>query len=149
MDEGHQRVTPIGWANYAHSYAASAQALEQNLPRATHPDAVLRYLYRHAIELYLKAFLLQRGTSVAELRHQHGHNTESLVDAARSLQLPLTDVQRDQIAFLKNALPDRYLETGFRHILDEATMLDLCRHLHASIVPSIYHEAKIARIPVL
>lgn len=142
-----QRETPVGWFNYAHSYASSAQALSEAGVDATHPEAPISHLYRHAIELYLKSFLLLRGISPEELRQKYRHNTARLVHKAWALGLEVTREQRAQIAFLKNPLPDRYLETGCRTVLPTDILLDLCRHLNSEICPQIYDAIGVMRRP--
>ena len=54
------RSTPMGFYHYAQSYREAANLLtnaDKTSRKATHPEAPIRFLYYHAIELYLKAFL--------------------------------------------------------------------------------------------
>jgi len=77
------RTTSLGLFRYAHSYAASASALRGVKVKATHADASLRFLYSHAIELYLKSFLLMNGVSLDDLRSWTlGHHVSALADKA-------------------------------------------------------------------
>ena len=139
--EEMSRTTPVGWFHYAASYAISARALVTGAVEATHPDAPIRHLYRHAVELYLKAFLLHAGVSVKELKQNYGHNTERLVEDAIKQGLLVSEEQRLQIAFCNDPLPDRYLETGVRAVLTEETLAALCRHLNTVIGSEIYTAA--------
>lgn len=141
------RMTPIGWFHYAASYALSARFLTVNKVEATHPDAPIRHLYRHSIELYLKAFLLHSGVEAKVLKDKYGHNTERLAAKARQCGLGLLDEQFAQIAFCNDPLPDRYLVTGSRTVLTEETLLSICRHLHSAIGPQVYTSAGITRDP--
>ena len=61
------RTSALGLFNFAHSYWASASALETKDVRASHADAPICYLYFHSVELYLKSYLLAEGHSLAEL----------------------------------------------------------------------------------
>lgn len=141
------RTTPIGWFHYAASYAIAARFLTLSNAEATHPDAPIRHLYRHSIELYLKAFLLHSGVKLKKLRNKYGHNTELLAEKAESLGLKLSEEQFDQIAFCNDPLPDRYLETGSRRVLPNDVLLTICRHLHTTIGSQIYEAAGITRQP--
>ena len=141
------RITPIGWFHYAASYAISARYLTINKVETTHPDAPIRHLYRHSIELYLKAYLLHSGVDVKILKDKYGHNIERLAKTAKLMGLKMSDEQLDQIAFCNDPLPDRYLETGSRSVLSEGTLLAICRYLHTSISPLIYGSQGISRQP--
>jgi hypothetical protein len=77
------RTTAIGLFHFAHSYASSAAALCDVKLHATHRDSPIRYLYSHAIELYLKSFLRMKEISVDELRSRDlGHNVAKCAERA-------------------------------------------------------------------
>ena len=66
------RVTDVGLFHYAASYRAAADALGAVKFSATHPDAPVSFLYVHALELYIKAYLRCAGQTadhVARYRH--------------------------------------------------------------------------------
>ena len=70
----------IGTFNYAHSFWRAGRALlimewEQG---ETHPDSPIEFLHWHAIELFLKAFLLSDGLSEDELRRLMATTSELL-----------------------------------------------------------------------
>ncbi len=67
------RLTPLGFFHFAASYRACAEKLRVCKLRATHPHAPLTFLYYHAIELYLKAFLRAHGHGSEKLRFELGH----------------------------------------------------------------------------
>ena len=86
MSDRSGRTTPIGLYHYAYSYAASASALSKLKVKANHADAPVRFLYTHAIELYLKAFLLTQGLTVKRLGgREFGHNIDRLMEKSREL----------------------------------------------------------------
>jgi hypothetical protein len=62
------RSNPLGFFNLAESYWSAAGALENAKLKTTHPNSPISFLYYHAIELYLKAFLRLHGHSAKELR---------------------------------------------------------------------------------
>jgi hypothetical protein len=74
----NERTTETGLFHYAVSYNGAADYLgKTGLLDVTHPEAPREFLYAHAIELYLKAFLRNEGMTVQELR-SIGHNLERL-----------------------------------------------------------------------
>jgi hypothetical protein len=77
------RSSPLGFFNLAESYWRAAGALENAKLRTTHPNSPISFLYYHAIELYLKAFLRLHGHSARELRSKKfGHRTCCLSERA-------------------------------------------------------------------
>src|SRR5437763_7290582 len=79
------RTTDIGLFNYAASYRAAADSLEEVDTRATHPEAPQSWLYCHAIELYLKSHLRAAGLSVSELKsRRYGHDLMKLREAHKA-----------------------------------------------------------------
>ena len=143
------RTTALGLFHYAHSYAASARELSNLKLAATHPEAPTRFLYGHAIELYLKAFLLLNGMTVKELRFKpYGHDTESLHDKAQEFGLFLTLPDVDAIEFIANQTIDRYIVTGMRKVVPLAMLEQACRSLHERIGPSVYKSEGLNGPPI-
>jgi hypothetical protein len=60
MSDEIERTSPLGLFNYARSYWRSAEYLHAAKLKLTHPSAPATFLFYHAIELYLKAFLLSQ-----------------------------------------------------------------------------------------
>ena len=140
------RTTAIGLFHFAHSYAMSASALCDIKLHSTHPDSPIRYLYSHAIELYLKAYLLMNGITLDELRSRAlGHRMSRLADKAISFGLAIDSVQRAQIELLNQAIDDRYIKTGSRTVLPNGTLHGICVHLHHEIGPKVYERSGITR----
>jgi hypothetical protein len=65
--ESIDRYPPIGLFNFAASYRAAADLLAKEAFKATHPGDPISFLYYHAIELYLKAFLHLQKVSIFKL----------------------------------------------------------------------------------
>jgi hypothetical protein len=135
-----ERHTAIGWYNYAASYQTVADHLREALGkaergtmlrRATHVDDPVRFLYYHAIELYIKAVLRQHGKSVRKLRDV-GHKFGDLRTLAEPLGFTLS--ADANIVFELMATSDvwsraRYLETGFVTIPTLDGLCQTCREL--------------------
>jgi hypothetical protein len=73
-----ERTNEVGLFNTAESYWRSAGALYEAQVKASHPLSPVRFLYYHAIELYLKAFLRGNGHSARELRAKRHIYPESI-----------------------------------------------------------------------
>jgi len=74
---------------YAEAYALSAKSLADARLEMGHAEAPIRMLFFHAIELYLKAFLVVRGQSAELLKRRAGHNFEKLITLATNEGLPV------------------------------------------------------------
>lgn len=67
-----RRIQRIGMCGYGHEFF--------DLATKTRPSILRTYLVGHAFELYLKAFLLKTGKTVAELRSRpYGHDVHRLL----------------------------------------------------------------------
>jgi hypothetical protein len=115
MSDEDDRTTALGLFNFARTYWQSAVALKKANVRATHRDEPVTFLYCHAVELYLKAFLRAAGMSVKELREKYGHNVVKLAEAARADGLDFADEDNEVIVLIKEMDPItlRYIRTGF------------------------------------
>jgi hypothetical protein len=134
-DDG-ERTTAAGLFNYAHTYWQSAVALQEAQVKATHPDSPIWFLYYHAIELYLKAYLRGLGDTAKELRTKYGHRVVSLSAEAKRRGLFLEDGDENVFSLLTDTndiLAYRYIQRGyFRRPTHEA--LDrTCTSLHQSV----------------
>jgi hypothetical protein len=123
-------------------------ALQKQKLKTTHSDSPVRFLYYHAIELYLKSFLRMHGHSTRELGgKKFGHHTDCLSERAAELGLFFMDEDLEVFALMGKTdavIRSRYLQTGFftwpaRKALDRT-----CRSLRESIGV----EMKKAGIPV-
>ena len=66
MSDEIERTTPLGLFNYARSYWRSAEYLHAAQLTLTHPTAPVSFLFYHAIELYLKDFLLSQSMTLSK-----------------------------------------------------------------------------------
>jgi hypothetical protein len=60
IQDENERTNPMGLFTMAEAYRLSALALENAEVAAGHADSPIRFLYYHALELYLKALLRQK-----------------------------------------------------------------------------------------
>lgn len=118
MDQDrNDRTNAIGLYHYARSYHDSARALLAAKVNTTHPDAPVTYLYFHAIELFLKAFLRAHGHTVEELEKRFRHDIGRMRDRATELGF---DVFMDEdcvvLGYMEKTdvmLRSRYIRTGY------------------------------------
>jgi hypothetical protein len=130
------RTTPLGLFNYARSYWQSGVVLHDARAKVTHPDAPVTLLLAHAIELYLKAFLLLRGLGIDEVKNSFGHDFKKLVDEASSRGLSLMGEDMDIAAILtekESIRRSRYIETGYFQRPGLAALSRTCRSLDHSV----------------
>jgi hypothetical protein len=95
MSNEDDRTTAFGLFNYAHTYWQSAVILRKTRVKATHPDDPPWYLYSHAVELFLKAFMRAKGMSPRDLKQKYGHKLVPLGEAAEKNGLLVDDEVRD------------------------------------------------------
>jgi hypothetical protein len=132
-----ERTNPVGLFNYARSYWQAALIID--LPRlrkiVTHADAPVTYLFCHAIELYLKAYLRHSGLSVAEVR-KIGHAYDRLASRAKDLGLALGQDDFKMIELLtdQEMMPlSRYIRTGFYKRPTDAALSGVCQRMDDAI----------------
>ena len=136
--------------HYAHSYAASAMKLAEVKIATSHSDAPIRFLFSHAIELYLKAYLLLQGITVGELRSRAlGHNLKKLTSKAVTLGLAVPTEHRQSMVLANEneANLDRYIKTGSRSVLLPEGLSEICSNLHEQIGQAVYKSAGLTRRP--
>ncbi len=136
MTDEDDRTTPIGLFNYADSYWHSAKALEKAEVRATHPDAPICFLFYHAIEIYLKAYLRAQKHSVKELRSQFGHNVVKLREQAQRLGLHFDDEDIEVLTLMGETdavIRSRFLRTGSFQRPTNEVLNRTCRSVRKSV----------------
>jgi hypothetical protein len=109
------RVTPLGTLRYAIEYYAAASVVVGEFG-----DCVPgRFLIGHAIELALKAFLLQQGTTESFIRRELGHDLMACLASAEATELrkymSLTEENRALLQLFNSLYSYKrleYIETG-------------------------------------
>lgn len=134
MDED-ERTTPIGLFNFAHSYWRSAITLQGQKVNASHPSEPVSFLYIHALELYLKAFLRLKGLSVKDLRKKYGHKLCCLSQAAQPLgfQFAEEDMEILSVIACLDIIDYRYIKTGGFHRPTNEALDRTCKSFHEQV----------------
>ncbi|QQS11498.1 MAG: hypothetical protein IPK81_18255 [Rhodospirillales bacterium] len=139
MPDDDDRTTAVGLFNFAHSYWRSAATLRAHPAKATHPEDPAWFLYCHAIELYLKAFLRSRDVSVMALRRDYGHNVNRLAADARERGLCFDNEDHEVVKLMMemDVLTVRYIRRGAftRPTLDALDRT--CASFHGSIATAL------------
>jgi hypothetical protein len=128
-----ERTTPIGLFNFAHSYWRSAVALQGIKVRATSPDQPVSFLYIHALELYLKAFLLVNGVSLQDLRsRKYGHKICCLSEKARTLGFEFDELDTEILSIIAciDIIEFRYIVAGYKTLPTHEALDATCRNFH-------------------
>jgi hypothetical protein len=114
MNDEIDRTTPLGLFNYARSYWRSAEYLNTAQLKLTHPTAPVCFLFYHAMELYLKAFLRSQSLSVGSLK-AIGHRLDKAGEKAIELGLVLDDEDKEVLNIIGDSdtvINARYIVTG-------------------------------------
>jgi|SRR6185369_3805638 hypothetical protein len=131
-----ERTNALGLFNTADSYWCAASVLSRANIKSTHPDYPVRFLYYHAIELYLKSFLRAHQYSVDDLAKKLGHNARKLTSEAKALGLFLMDEDRVVLKMMAKTdavIRSRYIQTGFFTWPSVGALDRTCKSLRATI----------------
>jgi hypothetical protein len=129
------RTPPLGLFNYARSYWRSAEQLRRSKPKVTHPDAPILFLFYHAIELYLKAFLRSAGYDLAQLKGI-SHRINKAARAAQKEGLQLTAADFELLGVIDsddNVIRVRYITTGAHTRPEDEELSDFCQYLDQNV----------------
>ena len=114
-DDREGRTTAVGLYNYGHSYHEAARALSVTKFRATHRDSPLSYLYYHAIELFLKAYLRTHGHTVDDLERRFRHDIKKMRKRVIELGFDFQDEDLVVLAYMEQTpvvINSRYISKG-------------------------------------
>lgn len=123
----------------ARMYAAAADAVNDRYPNSVH---VLSHLLGMAIELALKAFLLNGGRTEQELR-KFGHDLRRLLEECESLGLKETGSRNFRLAGLGANYEDRqfaYPEEGVLNIIIPRSLREIVNELIQEVFISVKGE---------
>lgn len=137
--EDSERTNAIGLYNTAQSYWQSAEHLKVAKLKVSHPHAPVTFLFCHAIELYLKAFLRAKGCTLAELRNW-GHNVAKLVDAATQHGFALGAAARETLSHIADAdvaIEARYIVTGFKSLPTDEALANVTEELDSVVCEAL------------
>jgi hypothetical protein len=116
--DADERTNALGLFNTARSYWRSAEYLNAAEIEVTHPQAPATFLFCHAVELYLKAYLRGAGKSITELK-KLSHRVADLATAALEIGLSLVPEHKEILSHIDNAdvaIEARYIVTGFKNL---------------------------------
>jgi hypothetical protein len=91
LEDEEKRSRPIAYYNFAETYWTAAKALRRSRVKATHKDSPIRFLYYHAIELYLKAHLRACKIHPYDIRTKYEHDVGKLSRKSGELGLRFDD----------------------------------------------------------
>ena len=146
MTNVDERTTAVGLYHYALSYRAAADALGKQKFHTTHPDAPREFLYFHAIELFLKAYLRNAGMSVTALKGL-SHSTGKLEAQFLKHRGFLADEDRAVLRLMEETdavARARYIVTGY---FQKPTMEALARTAK-SLSQTVRSNFKASGLPV-
>jgi hypothetical protein len=109
-----ERTNSMGLFNTAEAWRLSAIALQSTKVASGHADQPIRFLYFHALELYLKALLRQK-YSVDALEKKLRHKTPRIVREAQTLGLIIEKQDAALLALMGDTdvvIESRYIRTG-------------------------------------
>jgi hypothetical protein len=147
--DDEQRTTPLGLFNTAIAYWSAAEALEKLKLDTPRKHAPVRFLYFHALELYLKSFLRVHGYSLAQLEKLR-HDFSKIVSSTSERGLNL--MEEDKQVLLRIASSDmmiraRYIRTGaVQGWLPTKVLNDTCRKLHQEVGDSLKKKGILVRL---
>lgn len=101
----------------------------------SHPDAPVVFLFYHAIELYLKAYVRSAGYNLQQLK-EISHKTTKAGKAAKQEGLQLTDDDLsllDEIDSYDNVIRSRYITTGAYTRPEDELLARFCERLDNAV----------------
>jgi hypothetical protein len=124
-----ERTNSLGLFNTAEAYQLSAMALPEI--KHGHADKPLRFLYYHALELYLKALLRQKH-SMATVRNKFGHQIKLLAREAETLGLVVGENDRAVLVLIDDTdamIDSRYIKTGTKRLATLEALRRTCKSI--------------------
>ena len=146
-----KRVTAIGLFNFAETYWRAARALRRSKAKsATHRESPIRFLFYHAIELYLKAHLRSCDVHPYELRSSFGHGAKRLAERAVQLGLFLEDEDVEIVRLMSETdavIRSRYIASGFFTWPELGALDRTCKSLRVSVAEVLRAKGQWLRLP--
>ena len=145
-----ERTTALGLFNVATSYWRAARCLQKEKLKTTHPGSPVSFLYYHAIELFLKAFLRHHGRTPRELRSKKfGHSTAALEHLASELGLFFEDEDREVLSLMAKTdavIRSRYIQTGYFQWPHPGALDRTCKSLRKSVGEALKRDGVPVRL---
>ena len=143
-----ERTNSLGLFNTAEAYRLSARALQAAKVRHGNADKPLRFLYYHALELYLKA-LLREKHSMATVRNKFGHQIKLLVREAETLGLVGGENDRTVLMLIDNTdamIDSRYIRTGTRLLVTLESLRRTCKSIRDGVGTILRNNGVLVRL---
>lgn len=137
--DDRDRTNAVGLFNTARSWWRSAEHLNAAALKVTHPQAPVIFLFCHAIELYLKAYLRGVETSLAQLK-KVGHRVADLAKAASESGLDLRPEDFEVLAHIDEtdmAIESRYIVTGFKTLATSEALSPVAETLDRAVCAAL------------
>lgn len=134
-----ERTNALGLFNTARSYWRSAEHLNAAGLKVTHPHAPVTFLFCHAIELYLKAYLRGTGSTLAQLK-KLSHRVANLAKAATESGLKLEPEQSEILSHVDDAdvaIEARYIVTGFKNRPTNEALSSVAEQLDTTVCAAL------------
>jgi hypothetical protein len=135
----NERTSPVGLFNTARSYWRSAEYLSAARLEITHPQAPITFLFCHAIELYLKAYLRSAGHDLSQLK-QLGHRVASLAQSTIKSGLVIAPEHSEILNHIDDtdvAIEARYIVTGFKNQPTNAALSNVTAMLDQAVCSAL------------
>ena len=128
-----ERTNSLGLFNTADAYRLTAMALPQI--KHGHADKPLRFLYYHALELYLKAQLRQKH-NLTTVRDKFGHQIKLLMREAETLGLVVGENDRTVLTLIDDTdamIDSRYIRTGTKQLATLDSLRHTCNNIRRGV----------------
>jgi hypothetical protein len=132
------RSTPAGYWHFAAQYFVAAKAVSAARGNLMLPAL---QMYGQSLELALKAFLLKRGDSLADVEQMRHHLTKILGAARRRRLGTCVKLSRNEVALVQLLSENyavhrfRYIVTGFTCVPESARISSICERVLVGLEP--------------
>jgi hypothetical protein len=146
--DDNKRTNSMGLFNTAEAYWMSAAALQAAKVRSGHASQPVRFLYYHAIELYLKAWLRQH-YSVEKLEWKFRHDVKRMSKRAVKLGLSIADDDRQLLDIMASPgvlIEARYIRVGPKTWPNIEALDRMCKALRLKVGTLLREKGVVVRI---
>ena len=143
-----ERTNSLGLFNTAEAYRLSAMELPALKVHSGFREMPVRFLYYHALELYLKALLRQKH-SIATVRTSFGHKIKLLVREAETLGLVVGEIDRFVLALIDDTdaiIDSRYIRTGTRLLVTLESLRRTCKSIRDGVGTILRNNGVLVRL---
>uniref|UniRef100_UPI0024932B62 hypothetical protein n=1 Tax=Sulfitobacter geojensis TaxID=1342299 RepID=UPI0024932B62 len=142
------RTTDFGLFMFAHTYWEAASKMEDIKFTSRHRNAPIRFLYCHAVELFLKAFLRSQNFSLQEVKSM-GHDLKKVGEEAKRRGLKIDEENLAVLQWITgHNLKNRYIEVGVQSGPSNETLWCLCSLLFELTGEELLRLGRTRRLPL-